>query len=480
MGRTSALKFSDITCRYPDALPVLTNLCELARIAEVNAEEMYLHKSESLQLLYVAAERTHGQLRRFAEQAGIGSSDVGSQGGQYGGAPALHLHNGNAHSSHKRASNADPPTVYYHSILLTFRPFLVTEALAGNRQKQGAMWLREACRHATDAAQDSLVFINNELVTTGCCKVRALRCLTINIHRSPGSKTNRDTSRRNTWEIPNVSVNPMPLRMVYLGIRASLVLMRPEDTALGDQVKPGPSYRRVVPVLLFHRSHRPRSRMFANSRFTAFFIESSCAVLLYDSLWHPAKHAYNLEYIHKGLHCLDSMVDAEPVLNARTSIRRMIGAVEQTIASRSSTHSESNTSAEAAVAPTTTVPGRLAPNATNQQSFTSTSERRNTTNPQACSETTFTSAANDFLYLSDRAHGQPGAAVSQSQTHAQGQGQLAPVNTAAASSASFDPNAAMMGGGDPMSLLDFDVLTTDLYSFFPIQTDGGAGDFGTR
>jgi hypothetical protein len=31
----------------------------------------------------------------------------------------------------------------------------------------------------------------------------------------------------------------------------------------------------------------------------------------------------------------------------------------------------------------------------------------------------------------------------------------------------------MMGGGDPMSLLDFDVLTTDLYSFFPIQTDRG-------
>jgi hypothetical protein len=174
MGRTSALKFSDITCRYPDALPVLTNLCELARIAEVNAEEMYLHKSESLQLLYVAAEHTHGQLRRFAEKAGIGSSDVGSQGGQYGGSPALHLHNGNAYFSYKRNSTANPPTVYYHSILLTFRPFLVAEALAGNRQKQGAMWLREACRHATDAAQDSLVFINNELVTTGCCKVRIL------------------------------------------------------------------------------------------------------------------------------------------------------------------------------------------------------------------------------------------------------------------------------------------------------------------
>jgi hypothetical protein len=71
-------------------------------------------------------------------------------------------------------SSANLPPVYYHSILLTFRPFLVTEALAGNQQKQGAMWLREACRHATDAAQDSLVFIDSERATTGSCKVRTI------------------------------------------------------------------------------------------------------------------------------------------------------------------------------------------------------------------------------------------------------------------------------------------------------------------
>jgi len=96
MGRSSSLKFDDIGCRYPTALPVLTNLCEMARIAEVNAEEMYLRKSESLQLLYVAAERTHGQLRRFAEKAGIGSSDVGRR---YDGSEALHLNNGNANDT---------------------------------------------------------------------------------------------------------------------------------------------------------------------------------------------------------------------------------------------------------------------------------------------------------------------------------------------------------------------------------------------
>lgn len=38
----------------------------------------------------------------------------------------------------------------------------------------------------------------------------------------------------------------------------------------------------------------------------------------------------------------------------------------------------------------------------------------------------------------------------------------------------------MLGGGDPMSFLDFDVLTTDLYNFFPIQTDKVVGDFGGR
>ena len=53
MGRSSALKFADITCQFPDVHPVLTGLCEIAHIAELNAEEMYLRKSESLQLLYI-------------------------------------------------------------------------------------------------------------------------------------------------------------------------------------------------------------------------------------------------------------------------------------------------------------------------------------------------------------------------------------------------------------------------------------------
>lgn len=94
MGRASALKYTDITCRFPDDRPVLIHLCEMARIAEVNCEEMYQRKSESLQLLYVSAERTYAQLRQCAERTGIGAMDMGERAKQYGDTPWLHLHNG--------------------------------------------------------------------------------------------------------------------------------------------------------------------------------------------------------------------------------------------------------------------------------------------------------------------------------------------------------------------------------------------------
>lgn len=181
------------------------------------------------------------------------------------------------------------------------------------------------------------------------------------------------------------------------------------------------------------------------------------------------------------------MVDAEPILNARTSIRRMIGAVEQAITSRPS---DKNNNASAEAPTTTTMPGQLAANTTTAQntspSFPTLRGHNGTTpttRPQAApsqplpaNETTFTSAANDFLYLSDRATSQPQNTTAL-QTQSQTQANSIPANNSAPS---FDPNAAMLGGGDPMSFLDFDVLTTDLYNFFPIQTDKGVGDFGGR
>jgi hypothetical protein len=134
------------------------------------------------------------------------------------------------------------------------------------------------------------------------------------------------------------------------------------------------------------------------------------------------------------------MVDAEPVLNARTSISRMIGAVEHAVA-----HRPANASA-----PNTDRTGVLSSAA---QAVTDSSS--NNGQVPSSHETTFTSMANDFIYLSDRQNQAPAVYQSQQQ-----------YVTPADSTASLDTGAM----ADPMSLLDFDVLTTDLYNFFPIQT----------
>jgi hypothetical protein len=185
------------------------------------------------------------------------------------------------------------------------------------------------------------------------------------------------------------------------------------------------------------------------SRYTGFFIESNCAVLLYDSLWHPTKLAYNLEFIHMGLSCLNQMADAQPVLNARTSISRMVGAVEQAVSRRSDNAS-----------------GRIDDSASMLLSTTQNGPDIRSSAPLPSShETTFTSLANDFIYLSDRQNQAPAAYQSQQQF-------MPPTDPAAAS---LEKGPDMV---DPMSLLDFDVLTTDLYNFFPIQTPRADADFG--
>jgi hypothetical protein len=81
-----------------------------------------------------------------------------------------------------------------------------------------------------------------------------------------------------------------------------------------------PSLRTVFPHLV-----RLADTMIGLSVYR-FFIESSCAVPLYDSLWNPNKFAYNLEHIPTGLDCLDHMVEAEPVFNTRISVRQMLSA----------------------------------------------------------------------------------------------------------------------------------------------------------
>jgi hypothetical protein len=135
------------------------------------------------------------------------------------------------------------------------------------------------------------------------------------------------------------------------------------------------------------------------------------------------------------------MVDAEPVLNARTSVSRMIGAVEQAIASRSNIPFQ---------------PGTIRPDIS-LAAIQATPTDRGIAQAPSYHENNFTSIANDFIHLGD-GQSQAPAAYETQQHSAQ----------SAVAVSSFDSSTAMV---DPLSLLDFNVLTTDLYNFFPISTD---------
>ena len=66
--------------------------------------------------------------------------------------------------------------------MLTFRPFLLDKSAAQgmkSTQTNGQMWLRQACRNATDAAQDSIVYMYDKIRTIDACKVSGVctKCL---------------------------------------------------------------------------------------------------------------------------------------------------------------------------------------------------------------------------------------------------------------------------------------------------------------
>ncbi|KAK4545938.1 hypothetical protein LTR36_002502 [Oleoguttula mirabilis] len=238
--------------------------------------------------------------------------------------------------------------VYYHAVILTFRPFLIARSAlrSSGRHQEEEMWLRQACRLATDAAHDSLVFFRGKYRSSEECK---------------------------------------------------------------------------------------------SFRYNAFFIESSCAVLMHNILWHPSKHAYNLDYVQIALQCLGAMVDDEPVTNARKSIRQILQAVEQSIAKI-----PSNSWVESM--PT----GHSAPlsEALNQQHH----EQSQSGMQYAPSQRQSSNGAEELIHFSDRYRQLPSV---------QGDGQA---NALALGS---DPSMVAL---DPLTDLDLDIFATDLWNFFPTNT----------
>lgn len=349
VGRESSLKMADISSPFPEGQPLLVGMSQLAEIAERTSHMIYTQRYDSLRKLYTAAEAIHAQLRDFADKHGIGSALESSQQGAVGQNPAsLMLHN-----------------LFYHTILLTYRPFLVADAALASTsggQESGAMWLRQACRTAIDSAQDGILYAHTQIKKHDSCRT---------------------------------------------------------------------------------------------SRYNGFFFESNCAVLFFDILRHPSKYPYNVEYVHMALQSLDSMVDDEPVTNARNSIRQILRVIEDTISKK-----------RLAGPTTTTTPAAPAANPSSS-----------TLVPQ----TTMTSG-NSVLH--------PPTSNFLSQDP---QGNLIYFPDLGGDDDSLAMNGLandLVGGGteglDPLSHFHYDVLATDLHSFFslnmtpPSATGTDAGVLGSE
>ncbi|KAI6828335.1 hypothetical protein KC332_g13870 [Hortaea werneckii] len=365
LGRKSSLQIADISSGPLDDQSLVSCLARMANIVERDVGSMYEGGPHTLQELYHAADKAHHNLREFGETLRIGSRNMfPSLPPACDNIATLQFHN-----------------LYYLSILLIFRPFLIAESALRTKSSSapGEMWLRQACRCAIDAAQDYLVFASGLLKSSDICK-------------------------------------------------------------------------------------RPR--------YTTFFIESSCAVLLHDVLSHPSKYAYHLEYIQLATETLESMVHDDPVLNAQRSIRRILQAVERAISAPSLSSSETNPSEPASSTATNPQPtsNPLGPSFPNPYGL-GTSVQFPSLQPQAHP------TSEDLIYLSDRStsagiYGNVNAMAAQQGGGGSQATMPNPSSSAAAAGTGAGVGAGAAGGiaaPDAQNFFDFDVLATDLYSFFPLD-----------
>ncbi|VUC26539.1 unnamed protein product [Clonostachys rosea] len=157
-GRRSTIREDDIGWPSPSDHPLLANLCRAGAIMEDVAASLYNCRTDTLGNLYYKAQALHDRLKQWGGSMGIGSLSPSRSHVPNDPLATLTLHN-----------------VYFYITHTIFRPFLITEfALMSERQAKepGDLWLRQACRHASDAATDSILFMESMLDKVDFSKIR--------------------------------------------------------------------------------------------------------------------------------------------------------------------------------------------------------------------------------------------------------------------------------------------------------------------
>ncbi|KAE8383813.1 hypothetical protein BDV26DRAFT_287230 [Aspergillus bertholletiae] len=168
LGRPSSLYLRDIGIELPDN-PFLCTLIYVSKIIARLADEMFGRPHDSLLQMWRLARSLTDDYRTYEMQMqqAIGVSlDTCPQRGFLG------------------VQQTILTTIYYHTVLLTFRPFLIFRGRwqedmkdpsqhGGNRPTEAPAWLNEACNKALGAACKTIQFLSEAAMTNDL--VRELR-----------------------------------------------------------------------------------------------------------------------------------------------------------------------------------------------------------------------------------------------------------------------------------------------------------------
>lgn len=88
------IRREDVGWPYPEAQPLLTNLCRAGEIMEDLTESLYNRKTDTLETLHDKAQALYRRLQQWGDTLGIGSSSVPRQDTFDDPTVTLFLHNG--------------------------------------------------------------------------------------------------------------------------------------------------------------------------------------------------------------------------------------------------------------------------------------------------------------------------------------------------------------------------------------------------
>ncbi|CAI7616827.1 unnamed protein product [Penicillium glandicola] len=154
-GRPSSISLKDVAIEYAQD-PFIRSLVQLCKTITRSFDEIYGQRHESLLHMWKIARSIAAELRaqegQLQQTMGFGLDDR-IQAGSLGVRQIVFI------------------TLYNHTLLLTFRPFLIfrgrwqrerniilnqSSTNVTNRPRETPSWLNEACNHATTAAQKTL------------------------------------------------------------------------------------------------------------------------------------------------------------------------------------------------------------------------------------------------------------------------------------------------------------------------------------